>query len=149
MDAPEEDFGALHKRIVDALLSTTRTTSQVCAEDLAFQRSFDPSIATALDRQHARILALAERLLGNAAAGTDLVSPRLSDSDAIDARWRGIVDVVDSLLERADMCLDEYNGVIKRGGQGQEQVNIAFAFSYNYFRLTSSRYYLLVRVQDC
>jgi exosome complex exonuclease RRP6 len=147
MEAPEEDFGALHKGILDALLTTTRTTSRVCAEDLAFQRSFDPAIATALDGQHARILALAERLLANAAAGTDLVNPRLADADAVDARWRGIVDVVDSLLERADMCLDEYNGVIKRSAQGPEQVCVASAVSYyqgRYFKLTSPRYLLLV-----
>src|ERR1700712_3665328 len=122
-----EDFSALHKGIIDALLSTTRATSQVCAEDLAFQRSLDPAVAELLDREHARILVLAERLLGNAAAGTDLVNPKLADADAVDAKWRGIVDVVDSLLERADMCLDEFHGVIRRGNAGREQqVGIVF-----------------------
>jgi hypothetical protein len=60
-------------------------------------------------------------LLGNAAAGTELVNPKLGDAEAVDARWRGVVDVVDSLLERADMCLDEFHGVIRRGNAEREQ----------------------------
>ena len=38
----------------------------------------------------------------------------LDDSDDVEIQWKGIVDVIDSLLEKADTCLDEYTGLIKR-----------------------------------
>lgn len=54
--------------------------------------------------------------------------PRLKDVEALDTEWRGIVDVVDGLLERADVCLDEFSGAVRRmkpgglGRDGQQQV---------------------------
>ncbi len=40
----------------------------------------------------------------------------LNDVDDIELNWRGVVDVVDSLLEKADTALDEYTGLVKRTG---------------------------------
>lgn len=110
----EEDFQALQTRITDALVAATRSTTRVCAEDLSFYRSLDPNIAVALDRQHGRILSIAERLLGNAAAGTNVPNPVLSDADSLETGWRGVVDVVDGLLEQTDTCLDEHEASLKR-----------------------------------
>jgi exosome complex exonuclease RRP6 len=74
----------------------------------------NPALGTALDAQNARLLQIAQRLLENAAASSDAVGPKLPDIEAIDGNWKGVVDVVDSLLEKADTSLDEYTGVVKR-----------------------------------
>ncbi|KAG9691286.1 hypothetical protein KCU76_g7562, partial [Aureobasidium melanogenum] len=84
-------------------------------------RSLDPSLGRALDTQNARLLGLAERLLGNAASNTELVRPKLPDTDAVDAQWSSVVDVIDSLLEKADISLDEYTGAVKRLSPAREQ----------------------------
>ena len=115
------DFKTLQDSIQQSLVATTRSATQISSEDVAFHRSLDPSLATALDKQNARLLALAERLLGNATSNTEIVRPRLPDGDSVDGNWRGIVDVVDSLLEKADISLDEYTGAVKRLSPGREQ----------------------------
>lgn len=116
-----DDLQAFQKTVQDALVQTTRSATALCAEDLGFHRSLDPTLGTALDRQNARLLSLAERLLGSAAAGSEVVGPKLEDQDAVDANWRAVVDVVDSLLERADTSLDEFTGIVKRLTPNKEQ----------------------------
>ena len=117
------DFASLQSSITSALVSTTRSASQLANEDLPFHRSLEPSLGTSLDRQNARLLGLAERLLGAATAGTETVRPppRLSDIEAVEGNWRAVVDVVDSLLERADTALDEFTGAVKRLSPGVQQ----------------------------
>ena len=136
---PSEPFSALESRITSALVASTRITSQLCAEDIPFHRSLDPSIGTQIDRQNERLLALADRLLSSAAAGSDAVGHRdnhkslLPDADALESNWRGVVDVLDSLLERADTSLDEFTGVVKRGVGTplKEQVILGLLLSLN------------------
>jgi exosome complex exonuclease RRP6 len=111
-----DSFKTLQDEISKALVSTTRSASHIGAADVDFQRSLNPSVGTQLDAQNA------QRLLANAAASSDAVGPKLPDVEAIDANWRGVVDVVDSLLEKADTSLDEYTGVVKRLSPGAEQV---------------------------
>lgn len=111
---PMDSFKALQDSISQALVSTTRAATRLSATDIPFQRSLDPAVGTALDEQNARLLQLAQRLLANAAASSDAVGPKLPDVDAIDVNWKAIIDVVDSLLEKADTSLDEYTGVVKR-----------------------------------
>jgi exosome complex exonuclease RRP6 len=136
-----ESFITLQKSIQSALIATTRTTSSLCAEDLPFQRSLDTSFAQELDRQNARLLSLADRLLGRAASVPDVSAstskqagssrvqegrvvpvPRLRSADELDTNWRAVVDVVDSLLERTDGVLDEVRGVIKKGAAAITEV---------------------------
>lgn len=105
-----------------ALISTTRTVGQISAEDLGFHRSLNPEVGTALDEQNARLLGLSSSILQSAAALTESNAPEIQEVDDVDNNWRGVVDVVDSLLERADTCLDEYTGVIKRKASPAEQV---------------------------
>ena len=108
------DLAPLHERVTSALLNTTRTTSEIVAEDLAFQRSFDPKLADSLDEKSQRLLDLTSSILKVATAGTDLKAPPLTNEESVDDNWRGIVDVVDELLEKADACLDEFTGIIKK-----------------------------------
>lgn len=124
MDAVS-DFKTLQDSIQQSLVAVTRSANRIASEDLAFHRSLDPTLASALDDQNARLLSLAQRLLANAAANTEVVRPKLSDLDAVQGNWRGIVDVVDSLLEKADISLDEYTGAVKRLSPSREQVSIS------------------------
>jgi len=109
-----QDFKSLQDQIQAALIATTRTSGQISSEDLGFQRSLNPEVATALDEQSARLLALSSSLLKSATSLADLRAPVLEDVEDVENNWRSVVDVVDSLLEKADTCLDEYTGVIKR-----------------------------------
>jgi exosome complex exonuclease RRP6 len=109
-----QDFKSLQDQIQAALIATTRTTGQISSEDLGFQRSFNPEMGTALDEQSERLLSLASALLKSAVSISELRAPILQDADDVDNNWRGVVDVIDSLLEKSDTCLDEYTGVIKR-----------------------------------
>jgi exosome complex exonuclease RRP6 len=121
-------FKPLQDAIQAALIATTRTVGQISAEDLGFQRSFNREVGEALDEQNARLLGISSSILESAAALTESNAPILQEVDDVDNNWRGIVDVVDSLLERADTCLDEYTGVIKRKGPPVEQVCLADVF---------------------
>jgi exosome complex exonuclease RRP6 len=117
-----DSFKTLQTEISAALKSTTKSASLIGAADIPFQRSLNPDAGTQLDAQNARLLHLAQRLLQNAAASSDAVGPKLPDVEAIDASWRGVVDVIDSLLEKADTSLDEYTGVVRRLSPATEQV---------------------------
>ena len=104
----------LHDNATVALINTTRTTGQIAKEDLSFLKISNPKLAKTLDKQNARLLSLARGLTRSASEGTDVRPPTLSHTESVDDEWRRVVDVVDSLLEKADVCLDEYTGVIKK-----------------------------------
>ena len=118
----DSDFANVQSAISAALVSTTRSASSLASEDLPFHRSLDSSLASRLDRQNARLLGLATGLLGAATATTETVRPppSLKDVDSVESNWRAVVDVVDSLLERADTALDEFTGAVKRLSPGAD-----------------------------
>lgn len=109
-----DDFARLQTSIQSALVDTTRSAAALAAEDLPFHRTVDPSLSSSLDTQNARLLSLANRLLGSATANADNVRPTLRDIEDVESNWTRVVDVVDSLLERADTALDEFTGAVKR-----------------------------------
>ncbi|GAB7366201.1 hypothetical protein MBLNU230_g7761t1 [Neophaeotheca triangularis] len=109
-----DDFAKLHSSISSAVVATTRNASELAAEDLSFYRSLDSGIARSLDAQNARLLDLAQRLAGSATANTETVRPRLRSVEDVEGNWNSVVDVIDSLLERADTALDEFTGAVKR-----------------------------------
>lgn len=129
-DPPHTNFAALQSALKPALIATIRTTSSLCAEDIPYQRSLDPEFGRELDEQNARLLSLAARLLaaaaptdrtggsGKAVSSNDVRAPRLRDGDELDANWRVVVDVVDSLLERTDGVLDGLRRAMRKGGAG-------------------------------
>ena len=110
----EGSYKELHDNVTAALVSATRTAGQIASEDLSFLRSSNPMLGKALNRHSARLLSLARSLTKAASDGTGLRAPRLSRADDVNDQWRGVVDVVDSMLEKADICLDEYTGIIKK-----------------------------------
>ncbi|KAI1429069.1 ribonuclease H-like domain-containing protein [Xylaria sp. FL1777] len=109
-----QDFKSFQETIQNALVSTTRLANQIAAEDLSFQRTSNPAVAEELDDTSSRLLGLTSSLLQSATRGGDVAGPSLEDADDVDVHWSRIVDVLDNLLEKADMCLDEYTGAIKR-----------------------------------
>ncbi|KAJ3493345.1 hypothetical protein NLG97_g4793 [Lecanicillium saksenae] len=113
MAAPQ-DFKSLQDGVQKSLVSTVKYANRIAAEDLAFQRTVNPDAAEQLDEKSARILELSTRLLQSAARACGVSAPKLEDAEDIDMNWQGVVDVVDSVLEKADTALDEYTGLIKR-----------------------------------
>lgn len=111
------DFAAIQQQITSSLVAMTRTASKIATQDLAFHRSIQPDVAASLDQKSARLLQLTERLLQRSAASSSVAKITLPDVDAIDSCWRRIVDVADSLFERADTCLDEFTGLVKNKEQ--------------------------------
>lgn len=126
-----ESFKSLQDEISKALVSTTRSATRIAGADIAFQRSLNPDVGAALDVQNGRLLQLAQRLLESAAASSDAVGPKLPDVESIDGNWRAVVDVIDSLLEKADTSLDEYTGVVKRLSPSADLVGIKRACRTN------------------
>lgn len=109
-----QDFKSLQDKIQSALVATTRSANALANEDLSFQRTANPSSGARLDATNERLLQLAGDVLKSAGKFAGQAVPTFEDADDVDIGWRGIVDVVDSLLEKADTCLDEYTGLIKR-----------------------------------
>lgn len=112
---PVQDFKTIQGDLQKSLVSTVKTVNRIAAEDLSFQRTVNPDVAEQLDDKSARFLDLSSRLLKSAAAACGLKAPStLDDVEDIDVNWRHVVDVVDTVLEKADTALDEYTGLIKR-----------------------------------
>jgi exosome complex exonuclease RRP6 len=119
MDSAE--LAPFQDKVTAALVQVTRTVGQLSAEDLNFHRNSSADFTESLDEQSERILALTTAVLKAATAGTDVNAPSLDTEDSIEDNWRGVVDVIDSLLEKADACLDEFTGVIKKLSPSQEE----------------------------
>lgn len=113
MDA-SQDFKSLQEKIQSSLVATTRTVNGLANEDLSFQRTVNPSTSARLDATSERLLRLAGDVLKSAGKFTGQTVPSIEDADDVDISWKGILDVVDSLLEKTDTCLDEYTGLVKR-----------------------------------
>ena len=116
-------FKTIQDTVSAALVETTRAVGHLSGEDLAFQRSLNPSIGHQIDKQNSRLLDLARGLARSATSGIELVVPPLLNADAVEENWHSIVDVIDNLLEKTDACLDEYTGVIRRlSSSKQDQI---------------------------
>jgi exosome complex exonuclease RRP6 len=114
MDLTSE-FNPFQERITSSLLAVTRAAGQISTEDLSFHRSSNKPLSRSLDAQNTRLLRLTQKLIKAAATtGSNINPPKVQNADDVDDNWRGLVDVIDDLLERADACLDEYTGVVKR-----------------------------------
>lgn len=143
MDA--EGFPAFQEQAQAALVDAVKTTNRIASGDLAFHRSFDSPTSRSLTEQSNRLLSLTNSLLriasannpdspfnassSSASADSNARSGRnkkkkpktvLRDEDSMEENWKDVVDVIDELLEKADACLDEFTGVIKKYAPAQE-----------------------------
>ena len=116
-----ENFNELKDSILTALVDTTRTVGKIAREDLAFHRSSNPANIPLLEKQSSRILRIVRTLIDVTTEGAEIFAPQIRDVDSIEDQWNGIVDISDNLLEKADACLDEYTGVIRRLRPDEEE----------------------------
>lgn len=114
------DFSPFQEQLQSALVEIIRTSNQLSNEGADFHRNSNTQVSNSLDEQSGRILSLTSSMLKAATAGTEVKPPSLRNPDSIDDNWHGVVDVIDGLLERADACLDEFTGVIKKLSPSQE-----------------------------
>ncbi|KAH6606060.1 exosome complex exonuclease RRP6 [Trichoderma cornu-damae] len=117
------DFNSLQEGIQKSLISTVKSANRIASQDLSFQRTINPDVAEQLDEKTARILDLSTRLLNSAARACGLKPPKLEDVEDVDMNWRPVVDVVDSILEKADRAMDEYTGLVKQRENGDSDSN--------------------------
>lgn len=83
--------------LLKVLVATTKAASAVGGHDISFERSIDPDFDSSLTAVTDRLLNLSNRLLKVAGSQED----DYEDEDDLEDRWGEVVDVVDSLLERA------------------------------------------------
>jgi exosome complex exonuclease RRP6 len=113
-DINASGIAALQDAVSKVLVATTRTAGQLSAEDLGFHRTMDPLMGVALDRTTKRLFKLSKALIKTSQVSSVDDALSLQDADDVETNWRAMVDGIDSLLERADTCLDEYTGLIKK-----------------------------------
>ncbi|KAL9933666.1 hypothetical protein V8E36_007324 [Tilletia maclaganii] len=112
--SPAQDVPGFLHAVQKALVPLTRTASQLPASsDFEFHRSLNPVLAAKLDGQSATLLSLVNDLtawINPDAAGSSALHPASLSTVLAGNVPRAIGDIVDSLLERADINLDEYTG---------------------------------------
>lgn len=98
---PKENFKEYQQALFKALVSATAAANQIPTEDLGFYRSLDRQFAKNLDTCGSRLLQIANSLLDHCAKDTGVEAPSYDDVDDVTDRYRGVIEVVDGLLERA------------------------------------------------
>lgn len=99
--------------VQSAALVTTRLAATTLPPDIEFHRSIHVSFAEELDSLSTRVLRLTNRLVrlagsvDSSAVGCGTLD---GEEDVLDGFKSLIVDPVDRLFERTDMCLDDYLG---------------------------------------
>ena len=83
--------------LLKQLVATTRAASAVGGHDIMFERSIDSEFDSSLMAVTERLLSITNRLL----MFGGLQGEEFEDEDDLEDRWGDIVDVVDTLLERA------------------------------------------------
>ncbi|KAI8384297.1 ribonuclease H-like domain-containing protein [Radiomyces spectabilis] len=118
---PATNFKAYQASLFKALVSATSAANALPPNDLGFYRSLDRDFAKNLDSAGSRVLDLSNRLLQQASNDTGIVASKYEDIDDVVDRYGSAVDVMDSLLEKADIWLDEYLGRNKKNDDSVKQ----------------------------
>ncbi|CCJ31212.1 unnamed protein product, partial [Pneumocystis jirovecii] len=94
-----------------SLVSTTKAVIIIGSHDIDFYRSLNPHFALSLASCNKRLLDLVNSFIQFASSGK---FGKIEDYEDLNYRWWDIVDVVDSLLEKTDMSLNEFNELTKQ-----------------------------------
>ncbi|KAJ7477037.1 hypothetical protein B0H11DRAFT_1308173 [Mycena galericulata] len=112
-------FPEFNSTVQAKALNSTRSAAGLPI-DISFHRSMDPELADDLDAFSSRVLSLTNNILALVATADPAQSNRRkgkaklqSQDDVVDDFHSLVVDSMDQLLERTDMCLDEFLGRIK------------------------------------
>ncbi|KAJ7621619.1 ribonuclease H-like domain-containing protein [Mycena polygramma] len=112
-------FPDFNSKVQAAALTATRSAAGLPA-DIPFHRSIDSDLAEDLDAFSARVLSLTNNILSLVATADPSQSSRRkgkaklqSQDDVVDDFHSLVVDSMDQLLERTDICLDQFLGRTK------------------------------------
>ncbi|GJE91818.1 Exosome complex exonuclease rrp6 [Phanerochaete sordida] len=114
----QELFDTFNTELQGSALKATRN-AVFLPQDLGFYRSLDRGIAKEVDACSSRVLSLTNRLLdlvstGDSSSSRSKGKARLEHDDLTDNFRSSVVDAMDQLLERADICMDEFLGLVKQ-----------------------------------
>ncbi|KAG5439698.1 hypothetical protein PCK2_000738, partial [Pneumocystis canis] len=96
-----------------SLVSTRKAVVIIGSQDIDFYRSLDPYFASSLVDCNKRLLNLANFFIQLGSLGK---FEKIEEYEDFNYKWLDIVDIVDSLFEKADVLLDEFNELIKQLG---------------------------------
>ncbi|ESK95601.1 exosome complex exonuclease rrp6 [Moniliophthora roreri MCA 2997] len=110
--APSSSFDEFNSQLQGMALKATRN-SMLLPVDIPYHRSMDSEFSKELDNFSARVISLANKLL--TLAGTVDASGKgkgklQNEDDVVDNFHALVVDSMDQMLERTDICLDEIMG---------------------------------------
>ncbi|KAK7676364.1 hypothetical protein QCA50_020668 [Cerrena zonata] len=112
------DFDEYNAQLQAVALKATRLSAAL-PSDLSFYRSVDKALAKDVDSCKAKVLSVTNKLLhlastNNSSEARARKRPRLENEDDITDDFHGtIVDLMDQLLEKSDMRIDDFLGVSK------------------------------------
>ncbi|KAH8552731.1 ribonuclease H-like domain-containing protein, partial [Umbelopsis sp. PMI_123] len=107
---PLRDFKEYQNALFTALTGATRAANAIPIADLGYFRSLDRGFAKTLDSCSEKVLNLSNNMLKYASVDDSEAAPRFYDIDDVMDRYGIAIDVVDNLLEKADVGLDELRG---------------------------------------
>ncbi|KAK2465781.1 hypothetical protein APHAL10511_002325 [Amanita phalloides] len=112
-------FDEYSQKLQQAALKATRIAVQI-PSDVSFHRTMDTNLSKDLDDFSTRLLSLTNRLLSLAstvdstASSRDKGKARLQSQDHVVDHFQSVVvDCMDQLMERTDICLDDFLGRTK------------------------------------
>ncbi|GAB5585904.1 exosome nuclease subunit [Umbelopsis nana] len=107
---PLRDFKEYQNALFTALTGATRAANAIPIADLGYYRSLDRDFAKTLDSCSEKVLKLSNNMLRYASVDDVESAPRFYDIDDVMDRFGMAIDVVDNLLEKADVGLDDLRG---------------------------------------
>ncbi|KAG1138973.1 hypothetical protein G6F37_012357 [Rhizopus arrhizus] len=111
---PLVDFKGYQTSLFKSLVSATAAVNSIPVGDVGYFRSLDRSFAKELDQATASTLYLGNSLLEQCTLNAGIeASTSFEDVDDVVRGYGSVIDVCDSLLDKADICLDHLKGKIK------------------------------------
>ncbi|KAI8085942.1 ribonuclease H-like domain-containing protein [Gilbertella persicaria] len=111
---PLKDFKDFQSSLFKSLVSATAAANSISVEEVGFYRSLDRQFAKDLDHAGSSSLSMGNALLQHSAADCGATAKSFEDVDDVLDRYGSVVDVCDSLLEKADLCLDHMGGKVNQ-----------------------------------
>ncbi|KAI7883627.1 hypothetical protein K492DRAFT_205290 [Lichtheimia hyalospora FSU 10163] len=107
---PKDQFKEYQESLFKSLVAATNAANALPSDDLGFYRSLDRQFAKDLDTCGSRLLTVANNVVQHCSGDTGTEFMTVDDVDDATFRFNNVIDVVDGLLEKADMYLDEMRG---------------------------------------
>ncbi|KAG0008149.1 exosome nuclease subunit, partial [Entomortierella chlamydospora] len=106
------DFEAWQTALFATLVRATKAANAIPANDVSFYRTLDRSFAANMDDVSTTTIDLCNGLLRQAGGPEN---EELNDSDDVNDRFDIITDVVDNMIEKVDVTIDEMKAPRKKG----------------------------------